>query len=126
MDIRGEDIELILGYLTTFFLVLTSVITYVSKLIRKIKEVRSLKDEGIVDEELKELISEAETMYQSGVEKKDYVIKKIKEFMGVRKIKIKKSDIDEKISEMVSFTKKVNSTDKKVKESPFRINEEEK
>ena len=104
-----KQIEEMLGYLGTILVVMTTISVYVGKLIKKVKEVKKLKNKEITLVEIKELMSEAEELFVLGTEKKKYVIEKMKIFTKDNKIKFDKEEITKKIEELVILTKQINN-----------------
>lgn len=103
-----EKLELILGYISTSLIVLVAIVTYSLKLLSSLKEIKNLKNEDILENELMKLIKLAESLFTEGSERKYFVLSRIENFSSENKIKMNQVKIEQRIDEMITFTKNVN------------------
>ena len=80
--------------------------------IRRISKIKNkVKNEELnkkIDEQLVLLIQEAETIFENGLEKKEFVIESIEKIFKKQIKKINFEDISKKIDEIVGITKSIN------------------
>src|SRR5690554_5170776 len=107
-----EQFELILSYITTIFIVIIGVITYILKLVNKTIELKKIKNKELVTKEMLGLIEEAEEIFDIGVEKKKFVLTRLKNFGVENNIKINLEEFEKELSKLIDFTKQVNYMDR--------------
>ncbi|WP_026392024.1 hypothetical protein [Haploplasma modicum] len=103
-----EELETVLSYISTSLIVIVAIITYLMKLISNLREIKKLKSNELISEELIRLISLAEELFDKSTDRKKFVTTRLERFGKENKIKYDIKKIDEEIDEVIKFTKKVN------------------
>jgi len=78
------------------------------KLLITIKKNKQLKKEQLVDNKLLLFIQEAETLFENGLIKKEFVLESINEYLKDNNIKIDLNTIESKIEEIINLSKTIN------------------
>jgi len=99
-----DSLEMIFGVLSTILVC----IIYLVKLIDKVKEVRKFENKELVLKELIELIKLSEELFDSGEEKKKFVVTRIKNFQLENKFKSNMDELEHQIESYIDLTNKVN------------------
>lgn len=107
-----EQFELIMSYITTTFIAIVGIITYVIKLINKTHELKKTKDKELALIEMLNLIEEAERLFDEGYERKKFVLARLKNFGVDNKIKINMNEFETELNRLIVFSKQVNYTNK--------------
>lgn len=99
-----DSLEIIFGVLSTILVCMI----YLVKLIEKIKEVRKLENKDLILKELMDLIKLSEELFESGEEKKKFVITRIKSFLVENRFKSNMDELEHQIESYIDLTKNVN------------------
>ncbi len=99
-----DSLEIIFGVLSTILVCMI----YLVKLIEKIKEVRKLENKDLILKELMDLIKLSEELFESGEEKKKFVVTRIKNFQLENKLKSNMDELEHQIESYIDLTNKVN------------------
>jgi len=78
------------------------------KLLITIKKNKQLKKEQLVDNKVLLFIQEAETLFENGLIKKEFVLESINEYLKDNNIKIDLNTIESKIEEIINLSKTIN------------------
>ena len=103
-----EKIELVISYLSTIFILIVSVTTYIIKLINKTIEIHKMKNKELATKEMIKLIEEAESIFDIGTERKNFVLSRLENFGLEKKININIDEFENEVNKLIDFTKKVN------------------
>ena len=104
------NIEVLLSFLGTFLGFLISILTLILKLSKNKKVRKTAEQMLIITDQLHNFIVEAEQFKNyTGNEKKNYVLTKLNQFSIENGIKFSSELISEKIEEIISLTKNVNT-----------------
>ena len=99
-----EYLEYIIsGLVFTFYMILN--IIRISNIKNKVKNEELNKE---INEQLVLLIQEAETIFENGLEKKEFVLDSIEKIFKKQIKKINIEDISKKIEEIIGITKSIN------------------
>lgn len=106
-----EDLELYISLAGTILGLLITTFTFLSKFIKNAKAKKVAQELIKITQEIIPFIEEAETfIHYTGTEKKAYVMTKATQFVINNKMKVEPEKISNAIEELVSLTKKVNTT----------------
>lgn len=78
------------------------------KLLLEKKQIKSLNDKQLLNEKILLLIEEAETLFENGTEKKEFVLSSINDFLIKNKINITTTEIEEIIEKIINVSKSIN------------------
>ncbi len=78
------------------------------KLIVNVNKNKKAKKEQLVDNQILLFIQEAETLFENGLVKKEFVLESINEFLLKNNIKLDFNTIEKKIEEIISISKTIN------------------
>ncbi len=120
-----ENLEMIISFVATLVSFMSALIVYIVKYVKSVKSRIRANNEIKVYDTLISLVEEAERYTNfTGSEKKTYVLTRILKFMTDNKIELSFEDIEGKIEDYITLSKKVNvkigvksnSSDKELKE----------
>ena len=94
-----------IGFILIFII---NIIYYFIKIIILKKKLKSFKTKEEVEKELCELVEKAECLFESGIDKKEYVLDSISQYLKKKKINIDYKEIDKIIENVISVSKQIN------------------
>ena len=78
------------------------------KLIIKHKLTKKNNQNKLIEEKILQLILEAETLFENGIIKKEFVIESINKYLNNNKIQYDISKIEQFVEEVIAFSKTIN------------------
>ena len=103
-----ELVEVIVSIGLGVISLVSCIVTFIVKLVRRGKEIKLLKDKKRVEDEVLELMIDAESIPTSGSVKKEYVISKLKAISAKMDIVVDVNEVSSRIEELIKLSKLVN------------------
>ncbi len=99
-----ENIKILLSCLILIFYFLIKII----KILIERKQIKTIKNKQLVDDQLLLLVQQAETLFENGIDKKQFVLNAIDDFLVSHKINVSSLEVENMLEEIINISKTIN------------------